>query len=47
MLFFYEYSNWVMIVMILSPLVSRERFWHYMLTVQIGTFLSTNVKLIW
>ena len=35
-----------LIVLFLSPFMSRERFWYYMISLQVSNFAKTNTKML-
>ena len=46
---FYEYTSdehYILAILAMSPFVCRERFWHYILCIQLATFVKLNIKMI-
>ena len=42
-----EDSYYVLAILAISPFISRERFWHYLLAIQFANFVKVNVKMVW
>ena len=41
-----EDIHYVLLILILSPFLSRERFWYYTIAVQLATFSKLNLKML-